>query len=116
MSLNKYGCNIIHACPTALTVHSAVDPILLYTQVKTKETATFIYNSIIMYVPTRNMSLIRHIYADYYLHKYETTVSVYINTLYEFNATYNVTRSTGIHLFHITDIFPMKKQACYTTH
>ena len=64
-----------------------------------EKTSVFIYHAIAISVLATNMALKCHIYAtyaNYFICTCETTMSAY-------NAINNVTSSTGIHIFHITN-------------
>ena len=74
-------------------------PTFLHIYVK-QQTATIIYHAPAKYkIPPSNAT-----YVNYFICTQETTMSVY--TSYELIAIKNVTRSTGIHTFHISGTCP----------
>ena len=64
---------------------------------------TFICHVMTIYIPVVNMPP-NATYANYFICKYETTVS--LSTWYKLNAMKNVSKTTGIHKFHTTGICP----------
>ena len=69
---------------------------------KKKTTAISTSQVIAMYVLTRNMLLKGHISKAVYVHD----ISVWVYVSYELTAISKMTRSTGVHTFHIIGICP----------
>ena len=99
MPLNTYACHTTHVCPTALIVYSTCRPHI--TAHTSKKTAIFNYCVYIM-CANKKMPLKCHIFQLPPVHIWDNQVSIY--TSYELTAINNLTRSTGIHTFHITGI------------
>ena len=80
------------------------DTPLLSIPIQKQQIATVIFHAISMYVATTNMPLKCHIYQWVEVQIWDYYSSIYNS--YELNAISNVTRSTGIHIFHITGMCP----------
>ena len=81
MPLNKYACHILYVCPIALILYFMCRPNSTTHTNQKQQTATFIYLTVTLYVPTTNMPLKYHIYAtdaNYFICTYDIAMSVYI--------------------------------------
>ena len=92
--------------PTTLILQSKCRThITTHTSHKQKQTATFIFHAISIYLPTKTIPLKCHICQLSQVHIGHNYIHIY--TSYELNAINNVFRSTGVHTFHIIDICPL---------
>ena len=103
--------HITNVSPTALIMFSSYRTHINAHTNKKLHTATFIYHAITIHVPTTNMHLKCHIYANYYMCTYETTMSVYIVHMNSMQSI--LWQGALVYMFHIIDI-PLNTCASHT--